>query len=394
MSEQARTALELRKEKATVTWQGRSIAITFDDVKRHICPKATDQEVVVFLRMAQSLNLNPWAREIYLIKWGEEAASYVIAEESYLKAAEQCSEYNGHEAGIIIKDGAGNLKYETGTLFIGGEKVELVGGWAKVYRKDRGYPFYIAVNFKECAKLTRKGELNKFWDSMPATMIRKVALSRALREAFPSRLGGMVTDAEWEEVTEGSFPAMLLKDGKPNWPLFYAKIKDELGLTEKQAHELVGVEHFNPLLEQGWTMEGIWDALIIALREQSARAGKTPEKVDQKVDTPTGEILIQGQSPAPPEDKDLFPEEEQEIPKVDEELLEGWLIVKNSVKQLNLTDGQIRKWFSKVSPPLEVGLADFARALPPPELNNELLSKFQTMLDAYRESKEKKETGG
>ena len=303
MAEQRITALELRTEKAVVAWQNRTVTITFDDVKRHLCPKATDQEIVVFLRMSQSLNLNPWAREIFLIKWGDEAASYVIAEEAYLKAAEQCKEYEGHEAGIIVKDGAGKTTQIEGTLILEGDKVELVGGWARVYRKDRKHPFYIAVNFKECAKHTKKGELTHFWDSMPATMIRKVALARALREAFPSRLGGAVTEAEaeeaeWEDITgKGALPEALMKDGKPDWPMFYAKVKDELGLTPEQAHQLVGVEHFSALLEQGWTMEKIWDALILALREQSAKAGKTPEKVDQKVDQVTGEIL------APEEDK-------------------------------------------------------------------------------------------
>jgi phage recombination protein Bet len=289
MSEQTRTALELRKEKAVVTWQGRSITITFDDVKRHICPKASDQEVVVFLKMAQSLNLNPWAREVYLIKYSlDEPASYVIAEESYLKAAEQCSEYTGHEAGIIVKDAAGNITYPEGTLFIESDKVELVGGWARVYRKDRKHPFFIAVNFKECAKHTRKGELNRFWDDMPATMIRKVALSRALREAFPSRLGGMVTDAEWEDMPEELFPEMLLKDGKPNWPKFYAKISDEFKLTAEQAHKLVGVEHFSTLLDKGWTMEGIWDTLLARLKEKSVTGDGKP------VDQVTGDIKEPG----------------------------------------------------------------------------------------------------
>lgn len=93
-----------------------------------------------------------------------------------------------------------------------------------------------------------------------------------------------------------------------------------------------------------------------------------------------------------PKDEDLFPEE-QEIPQVDEELLKGWLIVKNSVKQLNLTDGQIRKWFSQASPDLEVGLDDFAKAIPPEKISNDLLSKFQAMLDAYRERQEQKAAG-
>jgi len=278
MSQQPTTALEPRREKAVVNWQGRAITITFVDVKRHICPLATDQEIVVFLRMAQSLNLNPWAREIYLIKWGAgETASYIIAEESYLKAAEQCKEYAGHEAGIIIKDAAGNLNHVDGAFYVEGDNVELVGGWARVYRSDRNHPFYIAVNFKECAKTKRGGDLNKFWNEMPATMIRKVALARALREAFPSRLGGMVTASEYPEMPEGSFPEMLMKDGKPNWPKFYAKIKDELGLASDQAHKLLNVEHFSSLLNEGWTMESIWDALIKARQTGEIIEGEASE---------------------------------------------------------------------------------------------------------------------
>lgn len=99
------------------------------------------------------------------------------------------------------------------------------------------------------------------------------------------------------------------------------------------------------------------------------------------------------QSSAPPKDEELFPEGEQEIPQVDDELLKGWLIVKNTVKQLNLTDGQIRKWFSKASPGLEIGLADFEKVVPPEKVPNDLLSKFQAMLDAYRERQQQKAAG-
>jgi len=99
----------------------------------------------------------------------------------------------------------------------------------------------------------------------------------------------------------------------------------------------------------------------------------------------------QTQSHKPAEDA-IFPEEgEQEIPQVDEELLKGWQIVRETVQQLNLTDSQIRKWFAKVS--LEVGLADFHRALPPEKVTNDMLSKFQVMLDVYRERQGKKGAG-
>ena len=100
-----------------------------------------------------------------------------------------------------------------------------------------------------------------------------------------------------------------------------------------------------------------------------------------------------GQAPASPKDDELFPEEkEEELPQVDAELLKGWLIVKGSIKQLNITDSQIRKWFAKAAPGLEIGLDDFNKVIPPEneKLTNELLSKFESVLEAYREKQAQK----
>jgi hypothetical protein len=101
------------------------------------------------------------------------------------------------------------------------------------------------------------------------------------------------------------------------------------------------------------------------------------------------------QPPASPKDDELFPEEkEEELPEVDPELLRGWLIVKNSIKQLNVSDGQIRKWFDKNAPGLEIGLDDFNKAIPPKneKLTNTLLSKFEGVLEAYRERQRERTT--
>lgn len=90
----------------------------------------------------------------------------------------------------------------------------------------------------------------------------------------------------------------------------------------------------------------------------------------------------------PPKDEDLFPEEETEIPQIDDELFKGWQIVKNTVRQLNLTDKQLKKWFAHYN--VEVTQADFDKVGPPDAINNDLLSKFQAMLDAYCEKQEQK----
>ena len=299
---QIEKAIVPKAEKAVVTWQGRNITITFDDVKNRICPKAADQEIIVFLKMCQSLNLNPWEKDIFMVKYKEdEPASYIVATQASLKSAEMCTEFDGCEAGIVIKDSTGKLEFREGSLILDVEASKLVGGWAKVYRKDRKMPFFIAVNLAECQKYTRDGKPTRFWAGMPATMVRKVALSRALREAFPSRLGGMVTEVEFEEeAPEGQLPPVLERNGIPDWRKFWAKVKSELGLTTEQARELLQVDSIKEdLINTGCTMEQIWDKLIMALRIWRT----TDVEPEQIVDSQSGEIVIQ--------EEDLFGEEEK-----------------------------------------------------------------------------------
>jgi hypothetical protein len=85
-------------------------------------------------------------------------------------------------------------------------------------------------------------------------------------------------------------------------------------------------------------------------------------------------------------------EEEKEIPQVDENLLKGWQIAKSSIHELQITDKQIRNWFAHYK--IEVGLADFAKALPRQDITNEMVSKLVTMLDAYKEEKPAEKTPG
>lgn len=93
--------------------------------------------------------------------------------------------------------------------------------------------------------------------------------------------------------------------------------------------------------------------------------------------------------PPPPKDEDLFLEgEEPEIPQIDDEFFKGWQIVKNTVRQLNLTDKQLKNWFAHYN--VEVTRADFDKVRPPEGINNDLLSKFQAMLDEYRGKQEQK----
>ncbi len=258
------------QEKAVVKWKGEQITVSFHDVKNLICPLATDQETAVFLKTCQSLQLNPFAKEIYLIKYSErDKAATVIAIDSYLKAGEANPQFDGFESGIILKEPTGRLDFRDCAFLLDDERSRLVGGWAKVYRKDRGRPFYVAVNKKECIRYTRDGNLTQFWtEEKQPSMLRKVALKRALVEAFPSLFAGAISNVEADyellpeevkealpkpkgETPEGELPPAYERNGEAYWNLWWAKQKEK-GYSEDDVHVILGVDS----VKEGWLGTG------------------------------------------------------------------------------------------------------------------------------------------
>ena len=81
-------------------------------------------------------------------------------------------------------------------------KKELVG-WAELDLDENGDEVTrIEVVFSECAQKTSKGELTKFWKSMPTTMIQKVAEFRLLKKVYGLSLLKMEEDIDLSEMTE------------------------------------------------------------------------------------------------------------------------------------------------------------------------------------------------
>lgn len=163
----------------------------------------SDQEVVMFLNLCRFQHLNPFLREAYLIKYGNSPATIVTGKEVFTKRAKRNKDYRGFEAGIIVV-GESGLEHRVGTFKLPNE--ELVGGWAKVYIRDFEAPVEIAVSLEEYIGRKRDGEVNSQWKGKPSTMIRKVALVQALREAFPEDFQGMYGQEEFCEASELSLP--------------------------------------------------------------------------------------------------------------------------------------------------------------------------------------------
>lgn len=153
----------------------------------------TDQEVVMFLNLCKFNRLNPFLREAYLIKYGSSPATMVVGKDAILKRAMRNSRYSGFQAGVFVLRQDGQLEERMGALTLPGET--LCGGWAKVMVKGYDYPVEMSVSFEEyCQK--KDGKPSSNWATKPGTMIRKVALVQALREAFPEDLSEMYAAEE------------------------------------------------------------------------------------------------------------------------------------------------------------------------------------------------------
>lgn len=177
--------------------------LTDDIVKKYICPTATDQERYFFLQLCQAQGLNPFLKEVYLIKYGAQPAAIVTGKETFLKRAARIPGYRGFKAGIILLVN-GELIYRTGAMYIKGAET-LVGGWADVYHDGFAEPIHEEVAFEEYVQHKSDGSPNRMWTEKPATMIRKVALVQALREAFPDEFGGLYSPEEMP-VDAGKLP--------------------------------------------------------------------------------------------------------------------------------------------------------------------------------------------
>lgn len=186
------------KEKGDVTYNvaGNDVHLNCNIVRNYLTKgsgRVSDADIVQFISVCKFNQLNPFLNEAFLVKYGESPAQMVVSKEALMKRAEACDGYQGFEAGVIVQHGDA-ITDITGSFIAPGDT--LVGGWAIVHRSDRQYPFVSRVNFSEYSTG------RSLWSGKPSTMIRKVAIVQAMREAFPAQLGAMYTQEETNVVVD------------------------------------------------------------------------------------------------------------------------------------------------------------------------------------------------
>jgi len=137
---------------------------------------ASDNEFGVMIELARKYQLDPFARQIWLVKYGDNPAQIFCGRDGYLAIAHRSGQFDGIQSGSRVEDG------------------ELIG-WCRVYRKDMSHPFEVEVYASEYS--TGKN----LWRDKPRTMIQKVAEAHALRRAFS--ISGLYSP---EEIDTGDRP--------------------------------------------------------------------------------------------------------------------------------------------------------------------------------------------
>lgn len=167
---------------------GKDVELSIALTQAYFCPQASAAEAYVFNNWCAHVGLDPWKREAYLVKYGNNPAQMLTAKDAFTKRAEANPRYQGSKAGVVVINKTGELENRVGEIVLDDE--QLVGGWADVYVKDYVTPISATVNFRERCQY-RDGKPQAKWATSPGLMIRKCALVAALREAFPNDVGSM-----------------------------------------------------------------------------------------------------------------------------------------------------------------------------------------------------------
>lgn len=182
--------------------RGQMVQFTAQDIKARLCPNIEDKELALVLGLCKAQRLNPFNKDVYIIKYGNSPASIVTSKEVFTKRANANPDYEGFEAGVTYINANGEVRTREGSAVYKAANETLVGGWCRVFVKGRR-PFYDEVTLEEYS--TGKSG----WAKMPATMIRKVALVHCLREAFPDDFQGLYAA---EEMGKAGDKAQIMEE--------------------------------------------------------------------------------------------------------------------------------------------------------------------------------------
>ena len=182
ISRSAKGAIELLKQLSP---EERAL------LKNTVAKGATDDELALFMSVAQSRGLNPFNRQIHFVKrrqkdendeWREVGTSQTGID-GFRLIAERTGHYAPSPKPTLFEyDKDGKLKSAT----VWG--IKIIG--------NQAFEFSASAIYTEYVQRKKDGNPTRFWKEMPHSQLEKCAEAKMLRKGFPEELSGLYTHEE------------------------------------------------------------------------------------------------------------------------------------------------------------------------------------------------------
>ena len=165
-----------------------------DTIKNTVAKGATTDELAMFMHLCNTYGLDPFLKEIY---YSSDMKTILTSRDGYLKIAQRHPEYEGMQSMGVCENDDFEIDIEKHTVrhkFGKGDRGNVIGAWAIVYRKGRK-PVISYADYNEYKRSSGP------WTKYRSAMCCKVAESFALKRQFG--ISGLVTSEEMgAEVSE------------------------------------------------------------------------------------------------------------------------------------------------------------------------------------------------